>query len=142
MGTFWYDHNSVEIDMEDRTLAHFRLVVMAKLRRHESFAFTWEDSGGAAGGWNSIWLHPACSFHFKFLGGRSPRINTLWVEQLMTSANSPAGLVLTREPANPSPLQQTERSTPAASPLEVSPASTIPPILRARRAVIGQALSL
>jgi hypothetical protein len=112
MGTLQYDHSTVEIPMDDRTLAHVRVVVMAKLRRHESFALTWEDAAGASGGWHSVWIHPAASMHFSFVGGRSPRINALWVQQLMDSANSAGGLALTREPISASTPQSSEGPAP------------------------------
>ncbi|WP_200931999.1 ATP-dependent DNA ligase [Frigoribacterium sp. Leaf164] len=142
MGTLRYDHGTVDIEMDDRTLAHVRLVVMAKLRRHESFPFTWEDSTGAGGGWNSIWIHPGASFHFAFLGGRSPRVNTLWVEQLMASANSAAGLVLTREPAGQPPLPPSDRPVAVTTRAGVVPTEVRAPRLRARGAVIREASPL
>ena len=37
MGRFIYDTMANSVDIDDRTLAHLRIVVMNKLRRSESF---------------------------------------------------------------------------------------------------------
>ena len=42
MGKFIYD-SMVKVDFEGRLLAHLQLVIGAKLRRGESFHFTWKD---------------------------------------------------------------------------------------------------
>ena len=39
MGRFIYDTNANSVDIEDRTLAHLRIVIMNKLRRSEPFMF-------------------------------------------------------------------------------------------------------
>jgi hypothetical protein len=87
--------NSFEID--DRTLAHLRVVVMNKLRRSESFMFELAMSDGS--GRRSFWISPAVPVQFHFHGSRAPRLNRAWVEQLMTAASSPAGLGILPEPA-------------------------------------------
>ena len=57
MGRFIYDTlgNSVEID--DRTLAHLRIVMMNKLRRSEPFMFDVDLPRG--GERRSYWIHPS-----------------------------------------------------------------------------------
>ena len=53
MGRFIYDSAGASVDIEDRTLAHLRIVIMTKLRRSESFMFEaeiGEEAGGAASG--------------------------------------------------------------------------------------------
>lgn len=41
MGTLFYGDNRFAIGIDDRSLAHLQLVILAKLRRDESFSFTW-----------------------------------------------------------------------------------------------------
>lgn len=97
MGRFIYDtvHNSV--DIEDRTLAHLRVVVMNKLRRSESFMFTVNiDSEGIQR--RSFWMHPSVPLQFAFHGSREPRLNRAWIEALMVSASSSNGLFIVPEP--------------------------------------------
>ncbi len=49
MGKFIYDGN-IKVDFEDRLLAHLQAVIMAKVRRGESFPFTWKDDISTGGG--------------------------------------------------------------------------------------------
>ena len=98
MGKFIYGTgvaNSFEVD--DRTLAHLRVVIMNKLRRSESFMFNL--AMGDASGQRSFWLSPAVPIQFHFFGGRAPRLNRNWVEELMSAANGPNGLDIVPEPA-------------------------------------------
>jgi hypothetical protein len=98
MGQFIYGNPSVAVDFDDRVLAHLKVVVLAKVRRGESFTFSWEFTAAAGSGHSSIWIHPTIPLQFNFLGNREPRLNRVWVEELMHLANTPAGLRLTPEP--------------------------------------------
>lgn len=103
MGRFIYDTNANSVDIEDRTLAHLRIVVMNKLRRAEPFMFDVEMGDGS--GRRSFWVHPSVPLQFHFYGSRQPAINRAWVEDLMTSASGPSGLVIVPEPpADSAPL--------------------------------------
>lgn len=97
MGKLTYDAALV-IDFEDRTLAHLQIVITSKLRRDESFVFSWRDDSDIGDGRTTIWLHPTISLVYKFLGGRPPVINKMWIEALMATANSPGGLRVVSEP--------------------------------------------
>jgi hypothetical protein len=99
MGQFIYGNPLVAVDFDDRVLAHLKVVVLAKVRRGESFTFSWEYTAAAGSGHSSIWIHPTIPLQFNFLGNREPRLNRAWVEELMQLANTPAGLRLTPEPA-------------------------------------------
>lgn len=99
MGKFTYNSGLV-VDFDDRLLAHLQVVIATKLRRHESFVFSWRDDDNVGDGRTSIWLDHTIPMVFKYLGGRPPLINRAWVELLSTSANSPAGLTLLPEPAD------------------------------------------
>lgn len=106
MGRFIYDTTGNAVDIDDRTLAHLRVVVMNKLRRSESFMFDVEIGDGS--GRRSFWMHPSVPLQFHFFGSRHPHINRAWIEELMVSASSPNGLSITPEPA--------EQSMPADEP--------------------------
>ncbi|WP_423923295.1 ATP-dependent DNA ligase [Frigoribacterium sp. 2-23] len=99
MGSLIYGTASIEVEFEDRTLEHLQIVIATKLRRRESFFFSWRDSQRVGDGRSSIWLDPAIPLYFKYSGGRVPSINRDWLSELTTSANSSSGLVLTDEPA-------------------------------------------
>jgi len=57
MGRFIYDTMANSVDIDDRTLAHLRIVVMNKLRRTEAFMFDVEVGDGS--GRRSFWMHPS-----------------------------------------------------------------------------------
>jgi len=97
MGKFTYD-GLVKVDFEDRLLAHLQLVIGAKIRRGESFHFTWNDDLSVGGGRTTVWVHPRVSVVYKFYGGKAPVINRAWVDVLMFTANSPTGLYTVPEP--------------------------------------------
>jgi hypothetical protein len=80
--------------MDDRTLAHVEIVVIAKLRRNESFAFSLPGKGDAR---TSIWLSPASDVQFEYAKGTAD-INRAWLEVLIESANTPQGLRIAAEP--------------------------------------------
>lgn len=96
MGRFIYDTMANAVDIDDRTLAHLRLVVMNKLRRGESFMFDVEVGDGS--GRRSFWMDPSVPLQFHFFGSRAPRINRAWVEELMLAASGPNGLTIVPEP--------------------------------------------
>ena len=100
MGKLTYD-STLTADFEDRTLAHIQVVVGAKLRRGESFYFTWRDDPQAGGGRSTIWLHPGIPIAYKYFGSRSPTLNREWIEALMATANSSGGLQIVPEPRSP-----------------------------------------
>jgi hypothetical protein len=91
--------NSVEID--DRVLAHLRIVVMNKLRRSEAFMFDIDVGDGS--GRRSFWLNPSVPLQFHFYGSRHPQINRAWVEELMQVASGPNGLTIIPEPEEEAP---------------------------------------
>jgi len=99
MGSLIYDSSTIEIEFDDRTLEHLQIVIATKLRRRESFFFSWRDSQKVGDGRSSLWLDPSIPLYFKYSGGRVPSISRSWLAELTTSANSSSGLVLTDEPA-------------------------------------------
>lgn len=118
MGTLSYDTN-FSADFDDRTLAHLQVVIGAKLRRGESFHFSWMNEQAAGHGRTTIWLHPTVPLIYSYLGNRQPAINRAWVEALMTSANSVAGLHIVPEPTAQAPAEGTV-------PAEAKPPVTLP----------------
>ncbi|WP_309064519.1 DUF7882 family protein [Microbacterium sp.] len=98
MGKFIYE-GIVRVDIEDRALQHLQLVIAAKLRRGEPFAFTWREDPSTGGGRTSVWVHRRSSMVFKYDTSRTNAINRDWIEALAFVASSPAGLHLIPEPA-------------------------------------------
>jgi hypothetical protein len=101
VGKFIYGSPSISVEFDDRVLAHLKVVILAKLRRNESFTFSWEYTTSQGSGHSSIWLHPAIALQFDFYGKKDPSLNRAWLEELVQLANTPAGLRIVPEPSNP-----------------------------------------
>lgn len=97
MGKLLYGLSGVEIGFDDRVLAHLQVVIGAKLRRGESFYFSWKDDPNIGDGRSTIWLSESIPLYFKYSGGRSPALNREWIETLISSSNSGQGLQLSEE---------------------------------------------
>jgi hypothetical protein len=89
------------VSFDDRALMHLQVVITAKLRRRESFIFTWTDSAEAGSGRSSIWLDSTIPLFYRYYGSRPPALNKEWLDALMLSANSGTGMLFTPEPGFP-----------------------------------------
>lgn len=90
MGRLRYGPSGSALDVEDRTLAHIELVVVAKLRRKEGFVLSIDTP---VGGRRSLWINPASSIEFEF--ETSPHdIDRSLLESYMDQANGARGLRL------------------------------------------------
>jgi hypothetical protein len=98
MGKLLYGDSGIEIEFDDRALTHLQIVIGAKLRRGESFFFSWKDDPAIGDGRSSIWMDSAIPLYFKFFGGKMPTLNREWLEILTSSANSGQGLIFSEEP--------------------------------------------
>jgi hypothetical protein len=94
VGRLLYGTPPVAFELDDRTLAHVEIVIIAKLRRSESFAFSLPGKGDAR---TSIWISPANDLQFEYAKG-TQEVNRAWLEALIESANSPQGLRIGTEP--------------------------------------------
>ena len=99
MGKFIYGTPSISVEFDDRILAHLKVVILAKLRRNESFSFSWEYTSAQGSGHSSIWLHPAIPLQFDFYGKKDPSLNRIWLEEMVQLANTPNGLRIIPEPS-------------------------------------------
>ena len=100
MGLLTYD-SKLTAAFDDRVLAHLQAVIWSKLRRGESFSFTWAESLADGSGRKSIWLSQSIPLTFEYFGSRAPALNPNWVQALTKSANSTGGLQLVPEPPAP-----------------------------------------
>ncbi len=88
-------HGGIEVEFDDRMLAHMQVIIVTRFRRAESLVVSWLDSPAAGNGRSSMWMTPNLPVFFKFNGSRSVTIDRQWLQVLDKSANSPTGLVLT-----------------------------------------------
>jgi len=98
MGTLVYGNPGIEVAFDDRALMHLQIVITSKLRRGESFVFSWKDSAEIGSGRSTIWLHPSSTLYYRYFGSRLPTINREWIDVMVESANSTGGLFFTPEP--------------------------------------------
>jgi hypothetical protein len=100
VGQLIYD-TATRTTIDDRALAHLQIVMINKLRRRESFAFSWKYPASEGDGRGTVWIAPGLPLQFRFSGSRPPAINPAWVDALLDCANTAAGLHLVPEPQVP-----------------------------------------
>lgn len=98
MGTIYYGDSATPIEIEDRALAHLKVVIATKLRRGESFTLSWTHADDQEPGRSTVWLHPSIPLRFVFDDPEPALLSRTWIEELATSANSSGGLMLVAEP--------------------------------------------
>jgi len=104
MGKLIYGTNRT-IEIDDRALAHLKVVMLTKLRRGESFAFSWDNDVEAGSGRGTIWISPGVPLEFAFFGNRRPALNRAWLFALTTTVER-GDLILVAEPDEEAPQQQ------------------------------------
>ena len=87
MGLLIYGPGSSEIEMDDRLLAHLRIVMLSKMRNQEAFSLSWSMDASQGSGRETLWVHPTIPLRFRFFGGRPPAINRTWIDLMVASAN-------------------------------------------------------
>jgi hypothetical protein len=103
MGELIYGSARVAVAFDNRALAHLQAVIGSKLRRHESFFFTWTNGVEHGGGRDSIWVDGAIPLQFLYATNAREILNRDWIELLSKSANSAIGLQFLDEPVAPKP---------------------------------------
>lgn len=97
MGSLYYGDSAEPINIDDRALAHLKIVVATKLRRNESFTLSWRHPDAETNGRSTIWLHPSIPLRFVFDSPDAPVISRQWVEDLANFASSSGGVTLVDE---------------------------------------------
>ena len=93
MGFLHYGSPPASFSLTDRTLAHVEFVVLAKLRRGESFALLVEEASGP----QRVWISPSATLRFQYEQAVAD-INRAWLEALIDTANSTGGMRILAEP--------------------------------------------
>ena len=97
MGWLYYGDNSEPIEIEDRALAHLKVIIATKLRRNESFTLSWQHPAEDPTGRSTIWLHPSIPLRFVFNDPEPPQLSAEWMNALANSASSSGGISLLPE---------------------------------------------
>lgn len=102
MGTIFYGSCATPIHVEDRALAHLKVLIATKLRRGESFTLSWPHPEGQPSARSTIWLSPAVELRFVFDHPEPPEIDRSHLANLARTAYSAGGIQLTSEDVAPS----------------------------------------
>lgn len=97
MGWLYYGDSHDPIDIDDRALAHLKVVITTKLRRNESFTLSWQHAPESPSGRSTIWLHPSIPLRFVFHESTRTELSAEWITALANSASSTGGIVLLPE---------------------------------------------
>ncbi|MDQ0644302.1 DUF7882 family protein [Microbacterium murale] len=97
MGMLYYGGSADPIPVEDRALAHLKVVIATKLRRNESFTLSWRHPETEHPGRSTIWLHPSIPLRFVFDEPEPPALSAEWITTMANSANSSGGITLVPE---------------------------------------------
>jgi hypothetical protein len=57
---------ALTVTFDDRVLAHLQFVIAAKLRRHDSFFFSWGDNPNIGGGRSAVWMNHSIPILFHY----------------------------------------------------------------------------
>lgn len=98
MGTLSYGPSALQVEFDDRVLAHVQAVISVKIRRGESFMFSWFDTQAVGDGRSTIWISAELPMFFRFSKSAPHRMNRQWLESMVIAAGSSQGLILTEEP--------------------------------------------
>jgi hypothetical protein len=101
VATLIYGPQNLEIEFEERVLAHLKVAVLSKLRRNEAFSLSWAEDASTGHGRSSVWLHPAVPLHFRFRETHQQKLNRAWIEQMLSAASMHGELAVTPEPQEP-----------------------------------------
>jgi len=105
VGTIYYGGSATPIHIDDRALAHLKVVIATKLRRSESFTVTWQHPDDQPRGRSTIWLHPSIPLRFVFDDPEPTNLSRAWIEELASSANSSGGITLVAEHFDTGPIE-------------------------------------
>ncbi len=100
----YYGGGAMPIHIEDRALAHLKVVIATKLRRDESFTVSWRHPDDQPRGRSTIWVHPSIPLRFVFDDPEPAELSRTWIEELANSANSTGGIMLIAEHFDTGPV--------------------------------------
>ena len=115
VGTIYYGGSATAIHIEDRALAHLKVVIATKLRRNESFTLSWQHPEDQPRGRSTIWLQPSIPLRFVFDDPEPAELSRTWIEELANSANSSGGISVVAEHFDAEPLRTPAQTEPPES---------------------------
>jgi hypothetical protein len=90
-----------QFNIDDRTLAHVQLVIVARLRKNEAFVLSWGVDPAHGSGRRALWIDRHIPIVFQFDGSRRIQINRRWLDAMMQRSYAVSGLELMPEGEHP-----------------------------------------
>jgi hypothetical protein len=90
MGQIHYPGRDDPIRVNDRALAHLKVVITTRMRRHEAFCLSWNGSSGE--GTETIWIAPEQPLRYEFDDTEPHDLDPRWLERLVAAANQTGGV--------------------------------------------------
>ncbi|GAA4159404.1 hypothetical protein GCM10022286_13740 [Gryllotalpicola daejeonensis] len=84
-------------EFDERTLAHLKIAITAKLRVRESFLLNWVVPADKGSGRMSLWISPEVPLIFVFHGSKPPQLNKTWIDAMSRSAHGIRGMTVMAE---------------------------------------------
>ena len=94
MGTLFYGASRTPISIDDRALAHLKIVITSKLRRNESFLLSWDEPPENGSGRASVFIHASCDLIYRFDGSRPAELDQNLLETMAAESMSTRGLAI------------------------------------------------
>lgn len=99
MGFLHIGSGGFAVELDDRALAHLKVVVLSELRKGRGVAFSHVNSVQAGSGRETFWINPTTDLRFQFQGGRAPHLNMTWLRAMAEACQAGTGLYVMDEPA-------------------------------------------
>ncbi|SDO46711.1 hypothetical protein SAMN04487848_1030 [Microbacterium sp. ru370.1] len=115
MAKLFYGTTTEPITVDDRMLAHVKVVVATKLRRGESFTLSWVHGPDQPVGRSTIWLQPSIPLRFVFDSEQPEALDQNLLKRMANDANSSRGLSLDIAVDEPAAASAPARPAPQAS---------------------------
>ena len=97
MGTIFYGGSATPIHIEDRALAHLKVVIGPSCGGARASTVSWRHPEDQPRGRGTLWLHPSIPLRFVFDDPEPAGLDRQWIEDLAQSANSSGGIMLVPE---------------------------------------------
>ncbi len=94
MGTLFYGAARTPVNVDDRLLAHVKVVATSKLRRNEPFLLSWDEPSENGSGRGSVFIHPMCDLIYRFDGSRPAELDQELLESMAAQSMSSRGLII------------------------------------------------
>jgi len=88
---------SASHEFDERTLAHLKIAIAAKLRVRESFLLNWSVPSDRGSGRVSLWVSREIPLTFVFSEPRPPQLNRVWLDAMSRSAHGIRGMTVMAE---------------------------------------------